>query len=99
MNPNEILDFLLPHFDDPLQIIFLLIIVSMTGFAMISTFMYARPASWERKWTSGSLDNTQELDIEHGSVTDLWLAVATGQEKLAEIMPGMLLELISQIRI
>ena len=43
-------------------------------------------------WNNGTPDNpTDDLDIDHGSVTDLWHAVETRSEKLKEIMPGMLL--------
>ncbi len=92
MNPNEVLHFLLPQANDPLQVGFLAIILFMMGFTIVSAHRTARPASWERKWNRGTPhDNSDDLDIEHGSVTDLWHAVATAPEKLAEIMPGMLL--------
>lgn len=88
----ELLNFLAPKFDDPLQVGFLFIIVAMIGYTIISTHQAARPASWEKKWNRGTPDRKDDdLDIEHGSVTDLWHAVATAPEKLAEIMPGMLL--------
>lgn len=92
MNPTEILDFLLPHLGDPLQVFFLSIIVLMMGFTIVSAHRTARPAFWERKWNRGTPhDHTDDLDIDHGSVTDLWDAVATAPEKLVEVMPGMLL--------
>lgn len=92
MNPSEILSFLAPQFGDSLQMAFFAIIVFMTGFTVVSAHRTARPASWEHKWNRGTPDDTtDDLDIEHGSVTDLWHAVATAPEKLAEIMPGMLL--------
>lgn len=92
MNRNEILSFLLPQFDDKLQLTFFAIILLMIGYTVVSAHRTARAASWEHKWNRGTPDDpTDDLDIEHGSVTDLWHAVATGPEKLAEIMPGMLL--------
>lgn len=92
MNPSEILSFLKPDFSDSLQLAFFAIILFMTGFTVVSAHRMARPASWEHKWNRGTPDDTtDDLDIEHGSVTDLWHAVATAPEKLAEIMPGMLL--------
>ncbi|WP_312548393.1 hypothetical protein [Massilia sp.] len=92
MNPSEILSFLTPQFGDSLQLVFFAIILFMTGFTVVSAHRTARPASWEHKWNRGTPDDTtDDLDIEHGSVTDLWHAVATAPEKLAEIMPGMLL--------
>ena len=92
MNPSEILGFLLPQLNDPLQMVFLAIILLMIGVTIISAHRSAHPASWEKKWNRGTPDDSSDdLDIEHGSVTDLWHAVATAPEKLAEIMPGMLL--------
>jgi hypothetical protein len=92
MNPSEILGFLLPQLNDPLQMVFLAIILLMMGVTIISAHRSAHPTSWEKKWNRGAPDNSSNaLDIEHGSVTDLWHAVATAPEKLAEIMPGMLL--------
>ena len=92
MNPNEILGFLVPKWDDPLQCGFFAIILLMMGLTIISAHLTARPASWERKWNRGTPDDdSDDLDVDHGSVTDLWNAIATAPEKLAEIMPGMLL--------
>lgn len=92
MSSNDILGFLLPNFADPLQFSFFLIILAMIGATIVGTHRMARPSSWEHKWNRGTPDDrTDDLDIEHGSVTDLWHAVATAPEKLAEIMPGMLL--------
>lgn len=89
---GELIDFLIPNFDDPLQVGFLLIIAAMILYTTVSAHWSARPASWEKKWNRGTPDrDDDDLDIEHGSVTDLWHAVATSSEKLAEIMPGMLL--------
>ncbi|WP_374492308.1 hypothetical protein [Brachymonas sp.] len=89
---GELLNFLTPKLDDPLQVGFLTIIVGMIGYTVISAHLVATPVSWEKKWNRGTPDSKDDdLDIEHGSVTDLWYAVATAPEKLAEIMPGMLL--------
>lgn len=92
MNPNDVLGFLLPRFGDPLQLTFFLVISAMIGATIAGAHRMARPVSWERRWNRGTPDDpTDDLGIEHGSVTDLWHAVATAPEKLAEIMPGMLL--------
>jgi len=88
---SEVVAFLLPRFDDPLQVGFLLVILGLMATTMLLAHLSARAASWERKWTRGTATTDDDLDIEHGSVTDLWHAVATGPEKLAEIMPGLLL--------
>lgn len=92
MNPSEVIDFLSPQWNDTLQVVFFAIILLMMGFTVISAHRTARPAFWESKWNRGTPDDhSDDLDIEHGSVTDLWHAIATAPEKLAEIMPGMLL--------
>ena len=88
---GELLNFLAPKFDDPLQVGFMFIILAMIAYTVIGAHLAARPASWEKKWNRGTDSKDDDLDIEHGSVTDLWHAVATSAEKLAEIMPGMLL--------
>ena len=88
---GELLNFLAPKFDDTLQVGFMFIILAMIAYTVIGAHLAARPASWEKKWNRGTDSKDDDLDIEHGSVTDLWHAVATSAEKLAEIMPGMLL--------
>lgn len=89
---SELIDFLLPKLDDFLQMLFLIAILVMMAYTTIGAHWAARPDSWERKWNRGKSNRDDNgLDIEHGSVTDLWHAVATSSEKLAEIMPGMLL--------
>ncbi|WP_409420823.1 hypothetical protein ABHF91_13705 [Pseudaeromonas sp. ZJS20] len=92
MSAHDIMGFLLPNFADPIQVAFMSILLLMMGLTIISTHMLATPKSWENKWNRGTPnDESDDLDIEHGSVTDLWHAVATAPEKMAEIMPGMLL--------
>lgn len=92
MTFGEIVGFLLPQWSDPLQVIFLILMSLMMLLTIVSAHAIAKPKSWEEKWNRGTPDDhSDDLDIEHGSVTDLWHAVATWPEKLAEIMPGMLL--------
>ncbi|MFQ2197654.1 hypothetical protein ACK33S_06870 [Aeromonas hydrophila] len=92
MITQEIVDFLLPDFADPIQVAFMCILLLMISSTIISTQLVAKPSSWEKKWNKGTPDDdSDDLDIEHGSVTDLWHAVATAPEKVADIMPGMLL--------
>lgn len=92
MKFHDVLDFLLPNFGDPLQVAFMIILLVMILATVVSAHKYAGPAAWEQKWNRGTPnDDSDDLDIEHGSVTDLWHAVATGPEKLAEVMPGLLL--------
>lgn len=90
MNLTEVIDFLKPQ--DVFQLGFLTVILILTVGTMYVTHTAANPKKWERKWNRGTPDDTSDdLDIEHGSVTDLCNAVATWPEKLAGIMPGMLL--------
>jgi hypothetical protein len=92
MTGGEVMAFILPQMDDPIQVAFLLIILVLMFGTMISAHLTARPSSWEKKWNGGTPDDSSDdLDIEHGSVNDLLHAVATVPEKIAEIMPGMLL--------
>lgn len=91
MNTREIIDFLLPQWSDPIQFTFFIVIALMMAYAIGGAHYAARPSEWEKKWNRGTETTEDDLDIEHGSVTDLWHAVATSHEKLAEIMPGLLL--------
>lgn len=92
MNHNrEIIDFLLPQFE-PLQMTFFVMMLSMAIGTIIFNHKNAIATSWEKIWNNNTPDDDRDdLDIDHGSVTDLWRAVETKSEKLAEIMPGMLL--------
>lgn len=91
MNAAEVLGFLLPQ-AEVLQIVFLSLILTMVILTIATTHRYAGPASWEKKWNGGASDkHGDDLGIDHGSVTDIWNAVATGPEKLAEVMPSLLL--------
>ncbi|MEQ1602790.1 MAG: hypothetical protein ABL885_13605 [Methylophilaceae bacterium] len=91
MNATELFEFLSPQ-AEPLQLGFFLLILVMMLVTISATHWYARDASWAKKWNNGTLDDlNDDLDIDHGSVTDLWHAVETSPEKLAEIMPGLLL--------
>lgn len=92
MNFLAIINFISPNFGDSIQTIFFSIMFLMLIGVVFATHIYAQPNMWEKKWNRGGKDKTNDhLDIEHGSVTDLWYAVATAPEKIAEIMPGMLL--------
>ena len=92
MIAKEIVDFLLPDMADPIQVSFMCILLMLVLSTIISIQLVAKPSSWEKKWSQGTQDDdSDDLDIEHGSVTDLWHAVATVPEKVADIMPSMLL--------
>lgn len=91
MNLSEFLSFILPQFE-LLQMSFFVLILAMFLGIIISTHLNANAASWEKNWHNNTPDDrSDDLDIDHGSVTDLWHAVATKSEKLTEVMPGMLL--------
>jgi len=52
----------------------------------------ANAKSWQRKWEGEELDTSPSgLEVEHGSISELSQAVATPAEKLASMMPGLLL--------
>lgn len=71
---------------------FFVLILTMFFGIVIATHLSAKDTSWEKNWNHNTPDDrSDDLDIDHGSVTDLWHAVATKSEKLTEIMPGMLL--------
>ena len=91
MNASEFFSFITPQFE-LLQFSFFILILAMFFGAIITTHLNAKDASWERNWNNGTPDDySDDLDVDHGSVTDLWHAVETKSEKLAEIMPSMLL--------
>ena len=90
---SDFTNFLLPDFSDPIQLVFFSIMVLLTAGIVASTHYYAKDAQWTVKWTGGNHRSkaSDSLDIEHGSVMDLSHAVATAPEKLADVMPGLLL--------
>ncbi|WP_455232586.1 hypothetical protein [Geopseudomonas aromaticivorans] len=87
MSTNEILAFLLPG-NDPIQIIFGSSIMVLGTITLVMMFLGARRAIWEKKWNGSGAD---DLDVEHGSVNEISAAVASSGEKMADIMPGILL--------
>ena len=92
MKTLEIFEFLKPDFSDLLQASFFLVMLSMLLFTIIFVHASASPRSWEKKWSRASHSKNGTLQgLEQGGVTDLFHIVATRAEKLAEVMPGMLL--------
>ena len=90
MNVAEIGLFLLPT--DIFQLIFLFIITGIAFASIKAVKKNAIPATWDQKWHAYTPhDTTDDLDANHGSLNDLSNAVATNAEKIAEIMPGILL--------
>ena len=73
---NEFLGFITPQFE-LLQLSFLTLILAMFFGTIISTQLNAKDESWNKNWNNGTIeDNRDNLDIDHGSVTDLWNAVS-----------------------
>lgn len=88
MISNEVYEFLMPQ-DNSLQLSFLSVILALTIATIILVSIFARSKMWEKKWKGGKFDDG--LDVDHGSVSDISSAVMTWAEKIADIMPGILL--------
>ena len=93
----EILNFLLPIHLSPFKIdilpgVFFVIIWGLFVFTIVRVYQTAKPENWENNWYGGNKNNkSKKMDAEHGSVMEISEAVATPAEKLADIMPGMIL--------
>ena len=91
MRIAEIGAFLNP-FGETLSTIFVVSLIILTIATVVWLLASAKEANWEANWHGGDLDDdTNNLAGEHGSVHELSEAVATKAEKVAEIMPSMLL--------
>ncbi|CAM4045569.1 hypothetical protein PSAR109036_06105 [Psychrobacter arenosus] len=87
----EIGDFLNP-FGETLSTIFVISLILLTIATVVWLLVSAKETNWEANWHGGDLDNEENnLAGEYGSVQELSEAVATKAEKVAEIMPSMLL--------
>ncbi|WP_258909568.1 hypothetical protein [Pseudomonas putida] len=86
---SEILSFLVPQ-PELLQMSFFAFIWSATILTALMVALQAKPKGWEKKWRGGNLESSA-LQADHGSVHDLSETVSTTAEKIAGIMPGMLL--------
>ncbi|WP_343737569.1 hypothetical protein [Achromobacter sp.] len=86
---NEIVRFLTPHAGNPLEAFFFTVIVFGLLLSLATSQRYGRPETWERNWRGGARVNA--LDTDQGSVGELSHAVASGWERLASNMPGLLL--------
>lgn len=91
MTFHEFFAFILPGFD-VIQMLFggtMLFLVLLTIGLL---YRQANQRFWDKKWQGDSLNNgTDHLDVEHGSVNEISAAVASPAEKMADIMPGVLL--------
>lgn len=84
---KDILSFLSPYSGELeiLPIVFFTIILFLFLYTIINLFSNAKSNNWEKNW------QTNKLDIEQGSLSELSQCVATKSENLADIMPGMIL--------
>lgn len=85
-----ILAFLLPD-ADWLQLSLFTLMFTLTAGVLLALRRQARPSVWAARWRDSDMAGAHDLDSEHGSVHDLSEAIATPAEKLAEVMPGILL--------
>lgn len=60
MTGGEVMSFILPQMDDPIQITFLLIILVLMIGTMVSAHLTARTVSWEKKWNRGTPDDSSD---------------------------------------
>jgi len=92
VKPEEIIAFLIPG-NDLIQLVFGGLFLTLIAATLISVWRGATPASWEKKWNGSTQSDgsADDLDVEHGSVNEISAAVASTGEKLADIMPGILL--------
>ncbi|HAZ53867.1 MAG TPA: hypothetical protein DCY50_02265 [Franconibacter helveticus] len=91
MTPQEFFAFLLPRMEI-IQLVFggLMLLMVVATIGLLCT--RANPTEWEKNWRAGTPDNAaDDPDVENGSVNEMSAAVATDGEKMADVMPGVLL--------
>lgn len=96
MDILSIISFLMPIGISPfkveiLPIVFFLIIWSLFAFTIIQVRQQANAKNWEKNWHGEDGNTSDDLDAEHESILDLSDAVATRAEKIADVMPGIIL--------
>lgn len=84
-----VLEFLSPSLGNPLEVVFCTVILGGMLVSLATAEVFGRPSAWERNWQGGT--HKGALDIEHGSLGELNLAVATLPERIVANMPGLLL--------
>ena len=88
---KDVVAFLTPG-QEPIQIAFFTVITLGVALSVLLVTFKANAKSWQRKWEGEELDASPSgLEVEHGSISELSQAVATPAEKLASMMPGLLL--------
>jgi hypothetical protein len=85
----EYLLFLVPY--NLFQGFFLLLVALIWGGTFYSLYRNATIENWEKNWQDCSDGNISELGYEHGSIVDISYAISTNSEKVADIMPGIIL--------
>ncbi|MDY4335691.1 hypothetical protein SOV78_17010 [Pectobacterium brasiliense] len=91
MTFHEFLAFLLPEFDI-IQLMFGGVMLFLVLLTIVQLSRQANVQFWENKWQGNvSSESTDALDVEHGSVNEISEVVASPAEKMADIMPGILL--------
>jgi hypothetical protein len=86
------LKFLYPHFTDPLLAwLFFFIIIFVAVSTALSVKQFATIKSWEKNWNNGRDDQSESIDVDYVTLADISHSVETKSEKIAEIIPGVLL--------
>ncbi len=83
---NEIISFLVPQ-DVFIQLLFFCIISFLTLFTCAFVFFSARESNWNNRWQR----SVSKFSLKHLELESISETVITNGEKLAEIMPGILL--------
>ena len=88
---HEFFGFLIPQ-NEPIQLFFFIPMVAMFIGTIVGILKNANTKSWENNWINNTPhDLSDDLGIGHGSITDLSDSVATKSEKIADVMPSLLL--------
>jgi len=87
----EIGHFLIPGFD-ALQLGFFAVMLLAVLYTWLNVRRYAQESYWQQAWERSGLQAAQPgMSAEMGSAAELSQSLATKAEKMAAIMPGMLL--------
>ena len=101
MHHNALMEFLVPSLTldgtDELQfwirLTFFVLIFSLTLATILCVARSAQETSWDKNWkeVALSVSSSGQLDVEHGSVNEISLAIRTRSEAMASMMPGVIL--------
>ncbi|MDI4479554.1 hypothetical protein E6P72_00415 [Moraxella osloensis] len=89
MKITDVISFIVPN--DVFSGLFVAIIVITSIVTMIWLALSAKPINWEKNWNKSDLNETSSDLDEYGSINELSEAVATKAEKIADIVPSLLL--------